>query len=274
MCCALSSTCSEPYTSASAKWDGYLNYALSRFRLAADRTPVEAEKEVEHVEPLCSLRTASIDLKSATVSIDTSGGKLKMLWQGVAEVEGEKVDLVVQSVGDNMYSSGTGETKKDGGNGIINLALGSQTELQFSFQDQSEKCVEFDEIHFTALDITHTFDSKMEEIWEFSDFAGYVVKPNSEIEVLEDGDDLVLKSTGAGWCNGESIDAMNLKEVTCETVHGNTITYEEDRRAAMVVYKRTCEFGVTIKAPGSPTDMPSGWPFTFTFGSMLAELCS
>jgi hypothetical protein len=283
MCCALSSTCTEPYTTASPEWDGYLNYALSRFRLAADRTPVVDEIEGVSVEPLCTARTASIDLTAAAVSINTTGGKLKMHWSNVTEVEGEPVDLVVQTGGDDSHipchtadgaviNKNILDAKKDGGNTIIHMALGSEAELQFSFKDKSEKCVEFDEIHFTALDVSSN-NKDMQAIWEFSKIAGYVVKPNPEMTVEPIDDELIVKSAGRGICN-MTTDAKNLTEVSCNSSQGNPIKYDQDRRAAMVVYKRTCEFSMKIKLPGNAADLPSGWPFKFTFGSELEQMCS
>jgi hypothetical protein len=275
MCCALSSTCRPPYTSASEEWDGYLNYDKSRFALAADMTPVRTEIEEFLEEPLCSDRTSVIDLKTATLTVNASEGKLKMLWKGVTQVEGEPVDLLVQSVGDDSYTSGTGSSGMNDGTGIINLALGSSVELKFSFQDADEKCVEFDEIHFTPLDINHLYDGHMEEIWDFSDIAGHVVKPSSQVFTEQIGDDLLLKSMSAGFCEDVSVDPSDLKTVTCQTSKGNkTVTYDEDRRAAMIVYKRSCEFRVKLKAPGNPEDFPAGWPFKFVFNSELDQMCS
>merc|ERR1719356_700635 len=275
MCCALSSTCSLPYTTASNHYDGYLNLKLSRFKLAADSSPVVTSKETFEKEPLCSPRTAEINLANATLNTTYPDGGLLMKFMGVARVEDEPINLVIRSKG--AYIGGEGKKERDGGNGIINLKLGSSVELTFQFQDSSGTCVEFDEIHLTPLDINEESDAA--EIWEFYDIAGYVAKPDADIKVSEPDDtgdgyaDLVLESTSktVGWCGDKSIDAYNMQQVSCE---GGLINYHEEKRAALVVYKRSCELGVKLSAPGNPEDLPFGKEFMFTFGSELAELCS
>merc|ERR1719401_1401069 len=99
MCCALSSTCSLPYTTASNHYDGYLNLKLSRFKLAADSSPVVTSKETFEKEPLCSPRTAEINLKNATLNTSYPDGGLLMKFMGVAKVEDEPINLVIRSKG-------------------------------------------------------------------------------------------------------------------------------------------------------------------------------
>merc|ERR1719343_1280044 len=258
LCCQLSSQCALPYTSASEAWDGYLNKELSSTAAAAASLPVESEEETFEEEPLCSPRTAPISLADCQYSVDTSNG-FEMTYYGVAEVDGEAVDLLITSEG-GEYHQGTGSNYRVDNIGVINVALGTGVDLTFKFKTASQECVAFDEIHFTALEMNKKSNTNMDMTWEFSDIGGFVVKPDSLV-------DLTAKSTG--FCSDAPLDPFNLTEAEC---WGGWVSYEQEKRAAMVVYKRTCEFKARLFAPGEP--FAYGWPFFFTFSSELAELCS
>jgi len=269
-CCALSSTCTLPYTTASEKWDGYLNYEISSKRAAASSTPVESMQETFEVEPLCTARTAPINLAGATATVDESNG-LDMLWKGVATVGGDSVDLLITSEG-REYLKGEGGTYQKGGVGIINLKMGTSVDLLFKFQSASTgECIDYDEIHFTVLDVHKNGNMPMEMEWEFQNVGGVVAKSEPEVLIEEVNERKTKVKASAGeFCPSEDIVPSDLKEVQCKE---GTVSYEQDKRAAMMVFKRTCEFKATLFAPGPP-EFTYGWPFTFAFTSELAELCT
>lgn len=215
------------------------------------------------------MRTAPIDLAGATSTLDLSNG-FEMLWKGVTEVEGEPVDLNITSEG-REYAKGNGWTYKKGGLGIINLKMGTSVDLLFKFQKPTGECVPFDEIHFTVLDMHTNGNMEMEQEWEFTNVGGVIVKPETEVVVETPCEGKTkVKATPGDFCAGEEIDPFDLKEIQCNS---GAVSYEQEKRAAMMVYKRTCEFRTTLFAPG-PAWHKYGWPFTFSMTSELSDLCS
>merc|ERR1719188_1180722 len=98
---------------------------------------------------------------------------------------------------------------------------------------------------------------------------GVVAKSEPEV-LIEEVNATKVKASAGDFCPDEDIDPSDLKEIQCKE---GTVSYEQDRRAAMMVFKRTCEFKATLFAPGPP-EFSYGWPFTFAFTSELAELCT
>merc|ERR1719356_632765 len=106
----------------------------------------------------------------------------------------------------------------------------------------------------------------MDMIWEFTNIGGYVVKPDSTVEVAEtDEGKQTMKATSSGFCPDAALEPADLVEAEC---YDGVVSYDQELRAALVVYKRTCEFKARLFAPG-PETITFGWPFKFTFASEL-----
>jgi len=231
-------------------------------------------------------RMNKLDFANAELVADNLGGTgptlsdpKELRFEGITEVDGKSVDLVVTNLTEYVKAASASERKgKSGEFGRINVRGGYKTKFLFSFVETEggDAVVLPDEIYLTLLDIDQSRGhGRLREYWSFPDMAGYIVDPDADVEVAasEDGSGPVsIKSLvhGQGCDNPTNAESLT-QPAQC---NGNIPI----KRAALAILPAGSSFEVDLEVTcltlsGKVVKCDSGRNFLFSGESRLSEPC-
>jgi hypothetical protein len=233
----------------------------------------------------CDLDIAtSLDFGRSNLTVNNLGGNgpddsgsSSLIYQGIATYQGSSVDLVIRAEGDYVAAD-TAENGIRDQHGQINVMSGHAVELVFSFRYSATKAeVVLPEFYFTLLDMDQS-DTKHQERVYINGFAHAIHEDinDFEAEMLMDGRTL-YKSLQSGETWDDPPDPGNLGVVADPENSVNTV--DQRKRAAMLVFRDTSRFTVTLEVSDSDnvgvsdSDDSTGRNFIFSGESSLIDLC-
>lgn len=203
----------------------------------------------------------------------------ELRFKNVGKFNAMDVDLLVVNESplpddDTTKVEGTSKT------GTITVKGGASVTLKFSLVQSSTSTALNPppaEIHFTFLDIDHSLEGKMKEIYYFDENTGVKVEDGAEFLLSEtqDGRHRIESNQPGPGCNNPR-DPMVLETANVCTVDssGQTFTTNQRKRAAMVIIKQSASFVVTLETTCERGTCNKGRKYLFAGNSALNDLCS